>query len=178
MVPHVTTAEEARHIVEMTRFHPLGRRAMDGGNPDGLYCQIPLADYLAHANSQRVLIFQIESPEALANVEKIAAVPGFNFLLFGRATSAICWVNRGSSMTRKFWPRANASPTAARANGKHCMCPGMLAPRSVLEEEGYDAFNLGADVIGLGQYTKDRLAAFHHEAPKQGAHGVYQPAKP
>src|SRR6185295_7553269 len=64
MVPHVTTAEEARHIVELTRFHPLGRRAMDGGNVDGAYCQIPLADYIAHSNSERILIFQVESPQA------------------------------------------------------------------------------------------------------------------
>jgi len=59
MVPHVTTAEEARHIVEMTRFQPLGRRAMDGGNVDGIYCLIPLADYIQHSNTERVLIFQI-----------------------------------------------------------------------------------------------------------------------
>jgi len=83
MVPHVKTAEEARHIVEMTRFHPLGRRAVDGGNPDGRYCQIPVADYMAHSNSERLLIFQIESPEALENVEAIAAVPGYEMLLFG-----------------------------------------------------------------------------------------------
>jgi len=80
---HVKTAEEARHIVEMTRFHPLGRRAMDGGNPDGRYCQIPVAEYLAHSNTERLLIFQIESPEALENVEAIAAVPGYEMLLFG-----------------------------------------------------------------------------------------------
>jgi len=83
MVPHVRTAEEARHIVEMTRFHPLGRRAVDGGNADGRYCQIPTAEYMAHSNSEQLLIFQIESPEALENVEAIAAVPGYEMLLFG-----------------------------------------------------------------------------------------------
>ena len=81
--PHVKTAEEARHIVEMTRFQPLGRRAVDGGNTDGRYCQIPMAEYMAHSNSERLLIFQIECPEALENVEAIAAVPGYEMLLFG-----------------------------------------------------------------------------------------------
>src|ERR1051325_1776882 len=32
MVPHVTSADDARHIVEMTRFYPFGKRAIDGGN--------------------------------------------------------------------------------------------------------------------------------------------------
>src|SRR5512136_2537231 len=68
MVPHVRTAEEAKQIVQMTRFHPLGRRAVDGGNPDGRYCQIPVAEYMAHSNSERLLIFQIECPLALENV--------------------------------------------------------------------------------------------------------------
>lgn len=83
MVPHVASAQEARKIVEMTRFMPLGRRPLDGGNTDGKFCQIPLKDYLHHSNSQKLLILQIESPEALANIEEIAAVPGFDVLLFG-----------------------------------------------------------------------------------------------
>src|SRR5574342_592990 len=83
MVPHVKSAEEAEHIVEMTRFYPVGRRALDGGNADGQYCQVPIAEYLAHSNKERLLIFQIESPEGVENVEAIAAVPGFDVLLFG-----------------------------------------------------------------------------------------------
>src|SRR5690606_11830718 len=35
MVPHVTSAAEARAVVEMCRFLPLGNRALDGGNADG-----------------------------------------------------------------------------------------------------------------------------------------------
>src|SRR3954462_15101582 len=38
IVPHVTTADEARRIVEWTRFQPLGRRPMDGGNADAKFC--------------------------------------------------------------------------------------------------------------------------------------------
>ena len=48
----------------------------------------------------------------------------------------------------------------ARKHGKFVMAPGMLAPRAVLEEEGYRVFNLGADVLGLGEYFKAKLAAF------------------
>src|ERR1043166_7870657 len=35
MVPHVKNAEETRQVVEMTRFHPVGRPARDGGIPAG-----------------------------------------------------------------------------------------------------------------------------------------------
>ncbi len=83
IVPHVANADEARQIVEWVRFHPVGKRALDGGNLDGQFCLVPMADYLRHSNAERVVILQIESPEALEHVEAIAAVPGFNGILFG-----------------------------------------------------------------------------------------------
>ena len=83
MVPHVTSAEEARNVVDMVRCRPLGSKALDAGNMDGLFCQVPLADYAHHCNTEKFVILQIESPEALEVVEEIAAVPGFDMLLFG-----------------------------------------------------------------------------------------------
>lgn len=44
IVPHVTTADEARRIVEWVRFHPLGKRALDGGNVDGQFCLVPMEE--------------------------------------------------------------------------------------------------------------------------------------
>ena len=35
MVPHVMSLADARHVVWMTRFHPIGRRPVDSGNADG-----------------------------------------------------------------------------------------------------------------------------------------------
>ena len=53
----------------MTKFPPLGRRACDGGNADGAYCRVDLADYVANANRERFVIFQIEDPEVLPDLE-------------------------------------------------------------------------------------------------------------
>jgi 4-hydroxy-2-oxoheptanedioate aldolase len=49
---------------------------------------------------------------------------------------------------------------AARANGKFAMSAGMFEPRSVLEAEGFQVFNLGADVLGLGDYFRAKAAEF------------------
>ena len=161
MVPHVSTAADARDIVEMTRFHALGKRAMDGGNVDGQYCQIPLADYIAHSNSERILIFQIESPEALENVEAIAAVPGFEMLLFGPGDFSHLIGKPGEVNHPTVVAARKKVGAAAKKYGKFAMVPGMLAPRSVLEEEGFQCFNLGADVLGLAEYFQKKVAAFH-----------------
>ena len=164
MVPHVKTAEEAGHIVEMTRFHPLGRRPVDGGNPDGRYCQIPVAQYMAHSNSERLLIFQIESPEALENVEAIAAVPGYEMLLFGPGDFSHLLGKPGQITAPEVVAARKRVGAAARKHGKFAMAAGMIAPRAELEAEGYGVFTLGADVLGLGQYFKAQLAAFEGAA--------------
>lgn len=174
MVPHVASADEARHVVEMTRFHPLGRRAMDGGNMDGVFCQVPVTDYIAHSNTEKFLIFQIESPWALEQVEKIAAVPGYEGLLFGPGDFSHLIGKPGQINDPQVVAARKRVAAAARANGKFAMMPGLLAPRAVLEEEGWNAFNLGADVLGLGDYFKAKVAAFEQDAPggkKSG--GVY-----
>jgi len=160
MVPHVKTAEEARHIVEMTRFNPLGRRALDGGNTDGRYCQIPLTDYMAHSNTERLLIFQIECPVALENVEAIAAVPGYDLLLFGPGDFSHLIGKPGQINAPEVVAARQRVGAAAKKHGKYVMAPGMMAPRPVLEAEGYHVFTLGADVLGLGEYFKTQLKGF------------------
>jgi 4-hydroxy-2-oxoheptanedioate aldolase len=160
MVPHVKTADEARHIVEITRFRPLGRRPLDGGNPDGRYCQIPITEYMAHSNSERLLIFQIECPVALENVEAIAAVPGFDMLLFGPGDFSHLIGKPGQVDAPEVVAARKRVGAAAIKHGKYAMTPGMMAPWARLEEEGYGVFTLGADVLGLGEYLTAQIAAF------------------
>jgi 4-hydroxy-2-oxoheptanedioate aldolase len=175
MVPHVTTAEEAAHIVSMTRFHPLGRRAMDGGNIDGVYCQIPVTEYIEHSNRERVLVFQIESPQALENVEKIAAVPGFDILLFGPGDFSHLLGRPGKIFDPEVLDARKRVAAAAKANGKFAMSAGVFGQRTQLEEEGYQAFCIGADVLGLGKYNTECIADFEKQAPaKSGQDSPYR----
>lgn len=178
MVPHVTTADEARSIVQMARFSPMGRRAMDGGNIDGVYCQVSVEQYIEHTNTERLLIFQIESPEALANVEEIAAVPGFDILLFGPGDFSHLIGKPGQVLDDEVVAARKRVAAAANANGKLAMSPGVFNARQTLQEEGWHIFNIGADVIGLGSYYKQCLENFESQAPAaeeaEPAQGVYR----
>ena len=173
MVPHVGSADEARHIVSMTRYQPLGRRPIDGGNIDGLFCQIPTVDYIAQCNAEQYLIFQIESPEALANVEEIAAVPGFNGLLFGAGDFSHLIGKPGQVQSPEVASARQRVARAARANGKFAMTPGMIAPWEEQLAEGWNVFNLGADVIGLGDYFRNKVSSFS-AVPATGGTSVYK----
>lgn len=157
IVPHVTTADEARQIVEWVRCHPIGKRPLDGGNTDGQYCIAPLADYVRHCNEERLLVLQIESPEGLANVEEIAAVPGFNGFLFGPGDFSHRIGRAGEIGLPEVVAARQQVAAAGRRHGKFVMSAGLFAPLADLVAEGHQVFNLGADVIGLGAYAKQRL---------------------
>jgi 4-hydroxy-2-oxoheptanedioate aldolase len=157
IVPHVANADEARQIVEWVRFHPLGQRALDGGNADGLFCTLPIAEYIHHSNTERMVILQIESPEALENVEEIAAVPGFDMLLFGPGDFSHRLGKPGQLDLPEVIAARKRVATAARVHGKFAMTAGLIASFDELYAEGYRVFNVGADVVGLAGYFKERL---------------------
>ena len=158
IVPHVANADEARQIVDWTRFQPVGRRAMDGGNVDGQFGLATTADYVSHANREPLVILQIESPEALEHVEAMVAVPGFDGILFGPGDFSHRLGRPGEINDPLVVAARRRVGRACRAAGKFAMTAGLFAPVRDLLDEGHRVFNVGADVIGLGAYMKEGLA--------------------
>jgi 4-hydroxy-2-oxoheptanedioate aldolase len=179
LVPHIANADEARQIVDWVRFHPVGRRAMDGGNIDGQFCLMPVEEYMRHSNSERLIILQIESPEALEHVDAIAAVPGYNGLLFGPGDFSHRIGKAGQIDAPEVVAARKRVAAAARKHGKFAMSAGLIAPLPQLVEEGYRFIGIGADVVGLGQYVKQRLELLQGQisnlpsALKPPAHSPY-----
>lgn len=86
MMPLVSNAEEAQRIVNAVKFPPAGNRGMDGAGLDGDFgLEVWNSDstYTADANRETFIAIQIETPEALENVEEIAAVQGVDALFVG-----------------------------------------------------------------------------------------------
>jgi len=83
MIPHCNTPEIARQLVQCVKFPPLGQRGLDGAGFDGNFYMHDGADYPAFANRETFLVVQIETPEAIANVDAIAAVEGVDCLFIG-----------------------------------------------------------------------------------------------
>jgi 4-hydroxy-2-oxoheptanedioate aldolase len=157
IVPHVASEQEARQIIQWVRFHPVGKRALDGGNTDGQFCLVPLEEYIRHSNTERVVILQIESPEALENVEKIAAVPGFDGILFGPGDFSHRIGKAGQLDAPEVVAARKRIAAACRQSGKFAMTAGLIAPLPELVQEGYRVVGIGADVVALTSYVKQRL---------------------
>jgi 2-keto-3-deoxy-L-rhamnonate aldolase RhmA len=83
MIPHVNTVDDAAAIARAVKFPPLGQRGLDGASLDNDFYLAGTAGYPAAANAETFLIVQIETPEAVAAVDAIAAVPGVDGLFIG-----------------------------------------------------------------------------------------------
>jgi 2-keto-3-deoxy-L-rhamnonate aldolase RhmA len=83
MIPMVNSAEEARAIVEATRYPPVGRRGAAFGFPHDDYESGSPIDKIKAANAENLVIAQIETELGLEAVEDIAAVDGIDVLWVG-----------------------------------------------------------------------------------------------
>ena len=158
MVPHVMSLADAKQVVRQSRFHPIGRRAIDGGNTDGAYCMLPLQEYIKQANEQRFVVVQIEDPEPLDDLEQIAQIEGIDMLFFGRTDfshgigTPAKWDNPLLVESRKRVAKV------ARDNGKFAGTPGNPDNYKELIDIGYNFISMGADVVALWSYYKDLVA--------------------
>lgn len=83
MIPHVSTPEKARTLVEAVKFPPIGDRGLDNAGLDADFLLHDADDYIAWANRETFLTVQIETPEAVRNADAIAAVEGVDLLFVG-----------------------------------------------------------------------------------------------
>lgn len=86
MVPLLQTAEEAKDCMRATKFPPAGMRGFGSPFPMASFktgSELGAVQYLQEANDAIITIIQIETREALDNVEEIAAVEGVDVLFVG-----------------------------------------------------------------------------------------------
>jgi len=154
MVPHLMSLEEAKKIVYFTKFHPVGRRPIDGGNADGKFCLVNENDYIRQANEQRFVVTQIEDPEPLEELEEICALPGLDMIFFGPAD-----FSQGAGIPNQFGhPLIDETrrriAECARRHGKFAGTVGGMGNFDKLVDMGYNFISVGADVVYLAEGYK------------------------
>jgi 2-keto-3-deoxy-L-rhamnonate aldolase RhmA len=83
MVPRIFNAEQVRRAVQIIKYPAVGMRgaALSRGFTD--FKAGPLVEAMAAANEQTLLIIQIETQEAVDNIEEIVSTPGVDVTLVG-----------------------------------------------------------------------------------------------
>jgi 2-dehydro-3-deoxyglucarate aldolase len=160
MFPNIESAADARHAVQLTRYP-------DDASPDGLRGVAGVVraaaygmrrDYLQNANAQIATIVQIESSEAVQNVDQIAATPGVDCLFIGPADLAASLGHLGDPKHPEVLEAIASIADAARRGRVAC---GIFALDVVSAREyraaGFRFIALGADVVWILRATRQAL---------------------
>jgi len=83
VVPMVNTRAEAQRAVEFAKYPPLGMRSIGGAFGPYGFGITDWPDYARTANDETIVIVQIESAQALENLDGILSVPGIDVAFVG-----------------------------------------------------------------------------------------------
>jgi 2-keto-3-deoxy-L-rhamnonate aldolase RhmA len=125
VVPHVDTAAVAAGVADHGRYPPRGHRSVTGTLPQIDFRALPIAEATEAIDAATLLVVMIETEQAVANVEAIAATPRIDVLLIG--TNDLCMDlgipgQVGDGRVIQAYERVIA---ACRAAGKHAGCGGV-----------------------------------------------------
>jgi 4-hydroxy-2-oxoheptanedioate aldolase len=81
LIPYVQNADEARSAVAATRYPPKGVRGYAAAARASDYGRVK--DYPLRCEEELCLLVQVETPQALGNIEEIAAVDGVDGIFIG-----------------------------------------------------------------------------------------------
>jgi len=83
VIPRVTGKEQVIKVLDMMRYYPQGER---GWGPSGSctgYGDFDPEKYIDHANKSIMLVIQIESKDAIKDIDSIVSIPGVDVALIG-----------------------------------------------------------------------------------------------
>ena len=121
MIPHVSTPEKAQLLADAVKFPPLGDRGLDGAGLDSDFLLDDFDSFPQRANEETFLVVQIETPEAVRNVDAIAAIPGVDGLFVGPGDLGLRLKHEAGDMTLDSAFEQVAA--AAARHGKAWGCP-------------------------------------------------------
>ncbi len=158
LMPHVSDAQTARELVQKVKFPPIGDRGLEGLGFEtnfGLDTGTIADSLVEHANRETFLFVQIETPEGLANVDAIAAVPGIDGLFIGPNDLRIRMAHQPPEKRIRFEDTLTRVAAACKA---HHQAWGTF---TITRDEVLTAAKLGAQIISFGAdflLLKDGLA--------------------
>ena len=171
IVPLLNTVEDAKNVVKYSKFPPLGNRGLGSAlsmekfisGKTGEVKEVAMGDYFRDANSSTVVIVQIETASALAQVKDIAAVDGIDVLFIG-PTDLGNSIGHPSVLTGgKHDPELDEAIStilkAAQGAGK---CSGIYMGSGELAKKytdmGFNMANAANDMAVLKKYFGEHLA--------------------
>lgn len=144
--PLVNSKEDAEREVSYVKYPPAGvrgvapRKASEYG--------VNFSDYIRTANDRTMVVAQIETKDAIANLDAILSVPGIDVAFVGPSDLTVSlglWDDRSNPKV------LDAMKTVVKGCETHGKIPGILA---ATPEEGKRDVAMGFKFVGLGSDTR------------------------
>lgn len=172
MLPFIQNADEARAAVSYMRYPPHGVRGVAAVHRGSRFGTLP--GYLAHAHERAFSILQLETPEAIANLDAIAAVDGVDAVFVGPGDLSAAMGHIGNIAH----PEVQALIAhAAKAAGRAGKPIGIVGPNPAMVGQFIDyGYSFAAVASDLGMMTgraAEWLAELRQTAPVAAAQSAY-----
>jgi 2-dehydro-3-deoxyglucarate aldolase/4-hydroxy-2-oxoheptanedioate aldolase len=166
MIPYVNTREEAIQAVRACKYPPLGIRGI-AGSPRAAGYGRDTASYLKRANDEIFVMLQVETPQAVANLEEIAKVPGVDALFVGPMDLSTSMGHFGNPAH----PEVQAVIADVEAKAKRLGMPlgtisGGWDSAKALYDRGYQLITILSDSVLLSKAGAEAVAKFREAFPQ------------
>ena len=156
LFPRIRTAEEVREAVALCRYPPDGIRGLGPGRAGGY--GVNMLEYAETANREILVMIQVETMEAVENIEEIAAVPGVDLLFVGPGDLSQILSIPGEMHHPRILEIGNLVMSVCH---KHAVHFGILAlqeePLAYWKQQGAQFFAVGTDALYLAQACRRSL---------------------
>lgn len=157
IVPMVNTKKDAELAVQMTKYPPMGFRGVGLARAQGYGSNFN--EYVNSANSETLLIVQIEHIEGVNNIEEILAVPGIDGTFIGPYDLSMSLGIPGQINHPEVM---KAKAKVLEATIRHGLAPGIhfvhpdtaVADCKLAIELGYKFLAVGTDILFLGDSAR------------------------
>lgn len=164
LLPFVQNAQEAKAAVAATRYAPEGIRGMGGSVRASNFGRTP--HYAQQAQEQLCVLVQIETAEALANLDEIADVDGVDGIFIGPADLSASMGYAGNPRHPEVDQAINDAIVRIRAKGK---APGILMVNHARAQEcialGAQFVAVAVDMVTLREALDGVVSQFTAAAP-------------
>jgi 2-dehydro-3-deoxyglucarate aldolase/4-hydroxy-2-oxoheptanedioate aldolase len=163
IIPYVSTKAEAQAAVRAAKYPPEGIRGIAGSTRAAHYGCNSL-EYFDTANRDVFVFVQIETPEAVKNIDEILSVPGVDGIFIGPMDLATTHGYRGKPGTPAMREITAALEAKIKAAGKALatVC-GDFADAKAKYERGYNMITLISDTVALAKIAREETGKFKKE---------------
>lgn len=142
LIPYVSTAQEAQSAVAYTRYPPAGARGVAGTTRATRFGRVK--DYARRAHEEICVLVQVETQQALDNIEAICALEGVDGVFIGPADLHASLGYPGEIAHAEVKPLIDQAIGRIRRAGK---APGILTPN---EADARRWIECGALFVAVG----------------------------